>query len=290
MAYKNRRKVEHQIWVAAQRGDCAALDEILSYRKRIQSARWFQKALDRGLRVAAINDHAHAMRLLLSAGAGVKRTSHLLSPLVILSAQYCMSPGADALRLLLDAKADIERDCALHLASKVGNIRAVRELLLAKANVHSRRLDSATPLQLTRCPIVARLLVAANASVNNITSAPGIISLYPPPLLEAVEFNRHDLVRVLLRAHADVQPFDEMAGNTLLYCQHMQRWGRGELMKLWAANILLTFRPTCDRRMTALLADARMTALLEAARKTALARRRSQDGAARGLAAGRPPP
>jgi len=183
MPVNQRRRLKDRFWAFAQRGNCVGLREMirLSSRAKRFGARWFKTALNQGLRIATINDHADAVQLLLANNANMDKAAQRMNrsplPLGHLAAAHCWSPDSDVLRVLLAAKAPIYghangffsshlgsyTDSALHAATQGGNANSVRVLLQVKADVNDVGARDEQPIHRATSVQVARLLLAAKA-------------------------------------------------------------------------------------------------------------------------------
>ena len=249
----NRTECLHRLWTAAQEGHVLYVREILGPCSR-WSTLWQRpgtlKWICRAVLVAACNDHADVVRELFQhmpdddvecfTKCAMKRAtrcgslqvvaallpfpgSHILVQCGLCPA--CNHGHADAVRLLLSAKADVNRgsddfpgDAPLRriCGSSTCSLEILATLLSAKAEVGAR--DGSGPRDLVclavsaNRPDVVRALAAAKADVDARDKVHG-----NTPLYDAVACKSLDMVRTLVHVRANVDKVSLQHGFTPIF-------------------------------------------------------------------------
>lgn len=218
MTYKDDMDFKHQVYFASTHGLLKVLQKLFDDTNKTR--RCVRTALNVGLRLATINDHAAVMQVLLAFKASIVNAS--LEPdappcsLLRRAAKHCKTK--ESIRLLIDAKCDVaERrsdtlcETALCVAAQSNNVTAVQTLLDYKASVFS--YTGPSPINLTTSTKVVKLLAGAKANVDKHHERTS------SPLVQAVRLQRADLVSTLLEAKADIVLFEKHKTWTTTYVQ-----------------------------------------------------------------------
>ena len=182
------------LWLASQAGRCREVEASLS------SGSFYQGALQDALWIAAANDHAGVVDILLRAGAGFDSCDNHAIPMHT----ALRHDSVDALRTLVEAKAAVNSltfstrhtiVAAIHGATKCLHV-----LILAKADVTLKDSNEQTPLVVAAVwgwVDIVHLLVQAKADIDAYSNGSTAV-------LAAARRGNVAVVDLLIRAKADV--------------------------------------------------------------------------------------
>ena len=181
------------LWLASQAGRCREVEASLS------SGSFYQGALQDALWIAAANDHAGVVDILLRAGAGFDSCDNHAIPMHT----ALRHDSVDALRTLVEAKAAVNSltfstrhtiVAAIHGATKCLHV-----LILAKADVTLKDSNEQTPLVVAAVwgwVDIVHLLVQAKADIDAYSDGSTAV-------LAAARRGNVAVVDLLIRAKAD---------------------------------------------------------------------------------------
>lgn len=175
------------------------------------------------LMVAAAQGHSKAVAALIAIGAAIDYQSPI-DRMNALMAAACNEHASACVGLLLQAKASVAlRDSrgldALMFSARLGNARAVQQLVLQRANPRASRNGGATALMdaaAAGSETVVRLLITNGADVNS-TNEDGLSALM------YASKGGHELAMVpLLQAGANVQKIDRASRTAIAHASTKQ--------------------------------------------------------------------
>ena len=185
------------LWLASQAGRCREVESL-------SPGNFDQAALQAALRVAAANDHAGVVAILLRAYAvfGSRHPAVCAADRVIQTALRCNS--AAALRTLVEAKASVNRYNSFRgynagIAARYGALECLHVLVQAKAKLTSAFMYGITPIEeaAARGYVgIVHLLVQAKADIG--ANCHGVT-----PVLTAARNGNLHVVQLLIRAKVD---------------------------------------------------------------------------------------
>ena len=226
-----------RVWLASQAGRWQELEEL-----RVLAPELFDRnTLAQALRVAAANDHAAVVHVLIRGGASASGVGDfvLLPPTPLFAAMK--HDSADAARALLETKASTD-GCTTITAAGQGAVSCLKMLVLAKADLatcdafgctavstaaHHGQIGTLRLLLQTKACVakgapvtaaaqcghvdVVQLLLSAKADLEA-TSSDG-----QTPVFEAACSGHTNVIRLLLRAKADATRCTHWAGKCPLF-------------------------------------------------------------------------
>ncbi|MDO5464101.1 MAG: ankyrin repeat domain-containing protein, partial [Akkermansia sp.] len=184
-------------------------------RRLLQKQKISPNIYDTQLRMAAKAGNSKQLRLLIAAGANVKKVDRRTYPPLYLAIRH---DHIECVKLLIEAGADVNKankdgSTPLYWAAEKPNTECVKLLIEAGADVNMATNDDSTPLHKAaengRSECV-KLLIEAGADVNMATNDDST------PLQKAAENGHSECVKLLIEAGADVNKAEEF-GWTPLY-------------------------------------------------------------------------
>jgi len=220
------------LFQAIQKGDQAAITRLLEAKI---SPNVKNSEGNSPLTLAMESKHTEVVKTLVAANAIVNVEGEELEPGQVPLHFAVISSQNDILNILLTANADVkkqvkDKNTALHLAARVGNIDGINMLLEAKASLLLDAVDKNgyTPLhtaaRLGSCPAI-EVLIKHKANIDSVTGT--IISQRTrdsgvTPLFAAAEAGQDDAVRLLITKKANMNIATKTYAFTPLFRAIMQ--------------------------------------------------------------------